>query len=70
MQFSALLACSTAIGVSVGTLVSCVTKDSTSIGKTVICSAFRPMKWSKEDTQESQEQILVHNKVWDHFCLK
>lgn len=32
------------------------------------CLAFRPIRWSREDTRETIDQIAEHNAVWDALC--
>ncbi len=32
------------------------------------CDAFQPILWSREDSTQTQVQIIEHNAVWDSLC--
>ena len=34
------------------------------------CLAFRPIRWSRADTDATRRQVIEHNAVWDALCLK
>lgn len=36
----------------------------------VSCKAFKPITWSKQDTRETQDQIVEHNAVYVRICKK
>ena len=49
-------------------LVACQTTDSVATNKSVSCAAFRPIRWSKSDTLETQKQAVEHNAAWSAVC--
>ena len=42
--------------------------DTEGIDLKVSCKVFKTISWSKKDTRLTQEQIVVHNKVWKDVC--
>ena len=34
----------------------------------VICDVLEPIEWAGDDTEQTKEQIVVYNKVWDRYC--
>ncbi len=38
------------------------------IDKKALCSLYNPIKWSKNDTRFTQEQVVEANKVWVKLC--
>lgn len=32
------------------------------------CDSFRVIHPSRQDTTETQRQVLAHNKIWEHMC--
>lgn len=33
-----------------------------------ICFAFRPIFWSRQDTDRTRDQIVQHNAAWEALC--
>jgi len=38
------------------------------VGTDVSCEAFRPITWSKRDTQETVADVKTHNAVFGALC--
>lgn len=47
---------------------ACQTTASVGTSSTTMCAVFKPIYWSKDDTRETQEQVVEHNKVWSTLC--
>jgi len=48
-------------------LTGCQTMASVAT-KPAICSAFKPIYWSKDDTLETAKQVREHNAAWKSVC--
>jgi hypothetical protein len=47
-------------------LAGCQT--TTGIGGTSVCSVWRPIQWSVNDTRETQEQVVLSNARRKGYC--
>lgn len=32
------------------------------------CKSFRPIRWSKADTTQTQREVVAHNRAFDAIC--
>lgn len=44
--------------------------DVNKLPKSIPCSALDPIRWSKNDTRLTQEQVTEYNGVYKEICLK
>jgi hypothetical protein len=50
------------------TLPGCATTTASVGTDAVACSAFEPIRWSKEDTDDTIRQAKAHNAAWKAVC--
>lgn len=48
-------------------LAACQTTTPTAVTDTS-CLALEPIRYSRNDTDETQQQIRAHNAAWDALC--
>jgi hypothetical protein len=51
-------------------LASCATTTASVGTDAVACSAFEPIRWSKNDTDETIRQVKEHNAAWAAICAR
>lgn len=54
-------------------LTSCANLKTATTGKNISprvnCEVFLPITWDTKDSEQTREQIIEHNAVWDALCL-
>lgn len=48
-------------------LTSCQTTAS-AVTSPAMCTVFKPIYWSKDDTLDTAKQVREHNAVWKSVC--
>lgn len=51
-------------------LQGCVTTAGSAATDAVACTAFEPIRWSVEDTDETIRQVKEHNAAWKAVCTQ
>ena len=49
-------------------LQGCATTTGSAVADAVACSAFHPIRWSANDTDETIRQVKGHNAAWQAVC--
>ena len=49
-------------------LPGCVTTTGSAVTDAIACSAFEPIRWSRNDTDGTIRQVKEHNAVWATLC--
>ncbi|MBA2125044.1 hypothetical protein DLM45_02230 [Hyphomicrobium methylovorum] len=56
------------LSISLTTVIGATISGCSSLPIDSGCKSFAPIHWSRQDTAQTQREVVAHNRAWDSIC--